>query len=115
MGAEVVQRDDCLWFGQKKETFTLSDDSKGHSEERGAEINPSEWTSGSVLVGLRETCVAESYVARSPALPVLACAFRQLACSYVAKKPLSHVRYMTLRLLEVYVHGGRRPVGEDVW
>ena len=106
MGAEVVHRDDCLWFEQKKETFTLSDDSKGHSEERGAEVSPSEWDPDcSVLVGLRETyakCVEESDAARSLAL--VACAFRQLTCSYVAKKPLSHVRYMTLRLLEVYVH-----------
>ena len=100
MNSELTYHQQCLW---KKETFTLSDNSKGHSEERAAEVSPSEWTSD-VLVGLRETyakCVEKSKAARS--LPLLACAFRQLACSYVAKEPLSHIRYMTLQLLEAYV------------
>ena len=63
------------WFEQKmaeKKIVALSDDLKGHSEVRAAEVRPitdnvlSEWTS--VSSGFDTECVAESNAARSLAL-----------------------------------------------
>ena len=108
--AEVEHRliDRVHSFGKKaeKKIVAHSDDLKGSSEvscsrddglsERTSAIPSEDYKT------LRDTNAAESDASRS--LAVLAFTFRQLICSYIASKPLNHVRYVTLRLLEVYVH-----------
>ena len=62
-----------------------------------------------IITTLREADImltAELNAAYS--LARLAFTFRQITCSYVLNRPLGHVRYMTLDLLEHYVHDNDR-------
>ena len=64
--------------------------------------------STSVIDQLREEnarLIAENAKLKAAHLLALAAfTFRQLTCSYVANKFLSHVRYLSLQMLELYVH-----------
>ena len=129
--ADCLRRTDS--YDSRKKMFTHSDDLKGRSEVSCIATEECLSESTTIKTTLREAnaALSEANAALSEAnamltaelnaaysLARLAFTFRQITCSYVLNRPLRHVRYMTLDLLEHYVHDNdlyKSTLASDRW